>query len=125
MDWFLAGLLERRRFASGPLIDLPCGSACVLTCATPVVVDDRFLGVAGADVALGRFEDDLLPPLLDLAVPAVLVNAERRVIASNDARWTTGEKLKAMPTAGVGAWRSTAPVTDDLGWVLAVGSAAG
>ena len=92
----------------------------MLTCATPVVVDDRFLGVAGADVVLGRFEDELLPPLLDLAEPAVLVNAERRVIASNDARWTTGEKLKTMPAVGADGWWSTAPVTDDLGWLLAV-----
>lgn len=123
LDWFRAGLLERRRFASGPLIDLPCGSACVLTCATPVVVGDRFLGVAGADVALGRFEDDLLPPLLDVPAPAVLVNPERRVIVSNDARWTTGEKLKVRPAEGHDGWVTVVPVTPDLGWLLAVRAA--
>ena len=123
LDWFRAGLSEHRRFVSGPLIDLPCGSACVLTFAEPVVVEGRFLAVAGADVALGRFEDELVPPLLDLAVPAVLVNAERRVIVANDARWTTGEKLKAMPVADDAAWSATVPVTDDLGWVLATAHA--
>ena len=125
MDWFLAAVRERRRFISGPHIDLPCADVCIMTFTDPVVADGGrdggdVLGVAGADVALSRFESLLLPPLRRLAAPAVLVNSQRRVITSNDAAWISGEKLPAIPSQGDGDWQAVAPVMSDLGWTLAV-----
>lgn len=120
MDWFRAALDEQRRFVSGPLIDLPCAAVYVLTFSHPVVVAGTLLGIAGADVALSRYEDELVPPLLDIPEPAVLVTSARRVIVSNDPRWTTGEKLPLLPAAGAGGWAAVLPVTADLGWRLAV-----
>ena len=109
---------ERRRFVSGPLIDLPCADVYIMTFSSPVVIDDQLLGVAGADVAVARFESHIVPPLRRLEVEAVLVNRERRVIASNDARFTTGEKLPSVPGSD-DPWHTVLPVTDDLGWLLA------
>lgn len=120
MEWFMAALDGHRRFASGPLIDLPCADVYILTCSQPMVVDGRLLGIAGADVALARFESRIVPVLRKLDTTAVLVNAERRVIASNDAGYATGEKLALTPTDDP-QWRVVEQVTPDLGWSLAVG----
>jgi hypothetical protein len=40
------------------------------------------------------------------------------VILSNDARWTTGEKL--APVGDGDEWQTQVGVTDDLGWRLAI-----
>lgn len=120
MEWFFAAVHEQRRFVSGPLIDLPCSNVCILTFSTPVVVDGFLVGIAGADVALARLEPLLLPPMRRLGVPAVLVNRERRVISSNDARWTTGEKLPPFADDASAGWQEVVDITDDLGWRLAI-----
>ncbi|MFN8022889.1 MAG: cache domain-containing protein [Acidimicrobiales bacterium] len=119
-DWFAAGLLHQQRCAAGPLIDLPCSNVCILTCSTPVVVDGVFVGIAGADVALAKLEPSLLPPMRRLGAPAVLINAERRVILSNDARWTTGERVAAFDGDDEASWQDIVEVTADLGWRLAI-----
>ena len=121
MEWFVAALTARRRFASGPKIDLPCADVYIITFAYPVVVDGTVLGVSAADVALSRFESRLRPPLQRLRAPAVLVNRERRVITSNHPAWTSGEKLRELPAVGEPRWQIVEPVTHDLGWLLAVG----
>jgi hypothetical protein len=118
MEWFRAALDGHRRFVSGPLIDLPCADVYIMTFSSPIVVGDRLLGIAGADVAVARFETRIVPPLRRLPVEAVLVNRERRVIASNDARFTTGEKLPSLPGTD-GSWRHAVPVAPDVGWLLA------
>ena len=119
MEWFRAATDGHRRFVSGPLIDLPCADVYIMTFSSPIVVDGRLLGVAGADVAVSRFESRIVPPLRSISQQAVLVNRERRVIASNGATYTTGEKLPTMPGAEDG-WPAVVLVTDDLGWALAV-----
>ncbi|HUF98283.1 MAG TPA: cache domain-containing protein [Ilumatobacter sp.] len=123
MEWFAAAVNGGRRFVSGPLIDLPCADVYILTFSQPIVADGRLLGVAGADVAVSRFEHRILPPLRTLPRPTLLVNDERRVIASNDAMFTTGEKLPHRPGAD-NSWTHVLPVTPDLGWLLASGHTA-
>lgn len=121
MEWFAAAVTDHRRFVSGPLIDLPCADVYILTFSAPILVEGRLLGIAGADVAVSRFERVIVPPLRGLAADAVVVNAERRVIASNSATWTTGEKLPESPLDDARRWSTVEPVTADLGWLLAVG----
>jgi hypothetical protein len=118
MEWFAAAVDGHRRFVSGPLIDLPCADVYIMTFSSPVVADGRLLGISGADVAVSRFEHRIMPPLRRLPVEAVLINRERRVIASNHARFTTGEKLPSVPGTDT-MWRHTVPVAPDIGWVLA------
>lgn len=119
MEWFVAARREHRRFVSGPLIDLPCAESHIMTFSHPVLVDRRFLGIAGADVAMSRLEALIVPPMLRLAAPSVLVNGHRRVIAATDARWASGDKLKQVPSES-DEWQVTATVSQDLGWMLAV-----
>lgn len=124
-EWFFAALGGKRRFISGPLIDLACADVCVMTFSDPIIVggpdgESEVIGVAAADVALSRFESMILPPLRRLAAPAVLVNSQRRVITSNDAAWISGEKLPVAPAPGDREWQAVHPVTGDLGWTLAV-----
>jgi hypothetical protein len=119
MEWFLAALDNQRRFASGPKIDLPCADVYIITFTYPVIADGVVLGVSAADVALSRFESKVRPPLQRLPAPAVLMNSERRVITSNDPTWTAGEKLREFAVAD-SEWQVVVPVTDDLGWQLAV-----
>lgn len=119
MEWFLAALDHQRRFASGPKIDLPCADVYIITFTYPVIADGVVLGVSAADVALSRFESKVRPPLQRLPAPAVLMNSERRVITSNDPTWTAGEKLRELAVAD-SEWQVVVPVTDDLGWQLAV-----
>lgn len=119
-EWFTAAVNEGRRFVSGPLIDLPCADVYILTFSQPMVASGRLLGVAGADVAVSRLENQILPPLRNLPRPSLLVNSERRVIASNDATFTTGEKLPTLPSTD-DSWTTVRPITPDLGWLLASG----
>jgi len=125
MEWFRAAVDDARRFVSGPLIDLPCADVYIMTFSSPIVAHrhgtQRLLGVAGADVAVSRFEPHIMPALREVPIEAVLVNRERRVIASNDAAYTTGEKLPSLP-GDDNSWQTVVPVTDDLGWLLAVGA---
>jgi len=116
--WFLAAF-EHRRYVDGPFIDLPCADIFICTFSVPIVADGQLLGIAGADVAVSRFESELLPPLRSLASPAVLINAERRVVTSNDPSWISGEKLSTMPSPGADDWIAVAPISD-IGWTLAV-----
>jgi hypothetical protein len=120
MEWFVAAVKHRTRAVSGPLIDLPCADVSIMTFSTPIVAGEELLGIAGADVAVARFEEQIVPPLRALADQAVLVNHQRRVIASNDSTFSTGEKLATMPGSD-DTWRTVLPVTHDLGWVLATG----
>ena len=119
MEWFVAAVRHQRRFASGPKIDLPCADVYIITFTYPVIADGVVLGVSAADVALSRFESKVRPPLQRLPAPAVLMNSERRVITSNDPAWTAGEKLRELAVAD-SEWQVVVPVTDDLGWQLAV-----
>lgn len=125
MEWFRAAVDDGHRFVSGPLIDLPCADVYIMTFSHPIVAQHqgaaRLLGIAGADVAVSRFEPHIMPALRELPIEAVLVNRERRVIASNDAAYTTGEKLPTLPGSDQ-SWHTVVPVTDDLGWLLAVGA---
>ena len=121
MEWFRAALVEQRRFASGPKIDLPCADVYIITFAHPVIAGGQVLGVAAADVALSRYEAHVRPPLQRIAAPAVLLNSERRVITSNDPAWSAGEKLREPPAVATGEWQAVETVTEDLGWTLAVG----
>lgn len=120
MEWFLAARDHHRRFVSGPLIDLPCAEAHIMTFSLPVVADGVFVGIAGADVAMARLELLTVPPMLRLPAPSVLVNSSRRVIAASDARWAPGDKLRSVPSGDEPDWQAVVPVTSDLGWVLAV-----
>jgi hypothetical protein len=64
--------------------------AYVLTFGSPLVVDDAFVGIVGADVLLADFERQVTGALRRVDGDAVLVTDEGRVIASNTPKWIPG-----------------------------------
>jgi DNA-binding FadR family transcriptional regulator len=145
MDWFTVPRTQRRRCVYGPYIDFTCADRYVLTMTVPLLdsadpadsadssdaaagsggagsggAGGRFLGVAGADVAMSHFEPGLLAILRCAPPDTVLVTAERRVLAANTPRWIAGARLGRLPVAGDGTFSAAAEVGADSGWVLAV-----
>ncbi|MDQ2755622.1 MAG: cache domain-containing protein [Actinomycetota bacterium] len=110
-QWFREG--ERGvRSVFGPFVDFAGVNQLVILCAEPVVVDGRFLGVAGADLVMDQFEVRVVRLLRGLPGRSVLVGATGRVIASTVATQAPGERFEAE------GWRS---VTVDPGraeWTL-------
>ncbi len=121
MDWFTVPRAEGRRYVYGPYIDFSGADRSILAMTIPVI--DRadggsrggaggdghsaggdghseFLGVAGADIRMSHLEPALLATLRPLAAPAVLVTAERRVLAANTPRWIPGTRLDRLPRTG-------------------------
>jgi hypothetical protein len=84
----------------------------VLTLTEPVVAGSGFVGVAGADVPVRRFESHLLQALGPLPVPFVLLNDEGRVVLSTAPRFLVGSLLppevgspeEGIPVSGA-PWR--------------------
>lgn len=75
------------RHVAGPYVDVHGTDGYMLTFTVPMEVDGRFLGVAGADVLVTRFESVVLGRL---GRHAVLANEEGRVVVSTSSRWITG-----------------------------------
>jgi hypothetical protein len=89
-DWFAGPMSGVERTVCGPYVDFLCTDEYSLTLAVPVTVSGGFVGVAAADVFVRRFESAVRPVLRDLRGPALVVNAQGRVVASTTARWTAG-----------------------------------
>jgi hypothetical protein len=122
MDWFTVPQRMRRRYVYGPYVDFSGADRYVLTQTVPVFDDagDReFLGVAGADIRMSHLEPGLLAILRAVTVPAVLVTAERRVVAANTAHWISGTRLGRLPAPGDGTFAAVSPIGADSGWLLA------
>lgn len=93
MEWFQAARAGAPRSAFGPYVDYTGAGAYVITSSVPVMHEGNFLGVAGADVSMVRLEPRLLGELTRTAAPTVLLNAERRVLASNTSRFVVGTRV--------------------------------
>ncbi|MGY1704718.1 hypothetical protein ACI79C_09100 [Geodermatophilus sp. SYSU D00697] len=103
-EWFDVPRRTGRRHVVGPYVDVHGTGRYVLTLTEPVVVDGEFVGVAGADVSVRRFETHLLRALGPVAAPFVLVTEEDRVVLSTSPRWLVGGLVpSAALTAGPAA----------------------
>ncbi|MHC5557897.1 cache domain-containing protein [Kocuria sp. U4B] len=78
---------------TGPYIDLGGTNSYTVTVSVPVFTSSGFAGIAGADIAAGRFERRLLQAV-GSRTAVVLTNAALRVIASNTARYLPGDLLR-------------------------------
>lgn len=94
-EWFDVPRCTGRRHVVGPYVDVHGTGRYLLTLTEPVVVDGEFVGVAGADVPVRRFETHLLRVLGRSPGPFVLVNDEDRVVLSTAPRWLVGELVAA------------------------------
>ncbi|WP_085916277.1 MULTISPECIES: hypothetical protein [Pseudonocardia] len=85
---------DGRRRVVGPYVDVHGTDRYLLTLSMPILADERFLGIVGADLPVARFEALLLHGLGDLPADAVVVNPENRVVLSSSARWPTGSRAR-------------------------------
>jgi hypothetical protein len=106
-EWFTTPRDTGERWIAGPFLDHSGTNEHILTLTLPVVRDGAFLGVAGADIAVGRIEAIGGAALAALGSEAALVNHRGRVIATNTPRRLVG-------TLWPGAEREWPPPGDDL-----------
>lgn len=119
MDWYQLAQRGQQRVAYGPYVDYSGSDMYTITATIPVMADDTFLGVAGADLVVGDVERRLIEVLRHTDDDAVVVSAERRVIAANTPRWLVGSRLKAAPTVG-DTYADVADLPLGTGWSVAV-----
>jgi hypothetical protein len=121
MDWFTVPRAEGRRYVYGPFIDFSGADRSILAMTIPVLdlADGEFLGVAGADIRMSQLEPALLAILRSLTAPAVLVTADRRVVAANTHRWIPGTRLDRLPRPGADEFTGVLEIGADSGWLLA------
>ncbi|PRY48431.1 hypothetical protein LY71_10968 [Geodermatophilus tzadiensis] len=111
-EWFDVPRRTGQRHVVGPFVDVHGTGRYVLTLTAPVVAGGQFVGVAGADVPVRRFETHLLEALGSLPAPFVLLNDEERVVLSTAPRFLVGSLLppdtgtpgEGTPVAGA-PWR--------------------
>lgn len=95
LEWFRVPATTGEPHVAGPYVDYLCSDEYTMTAAAPVLVDGRFIGVAGLDVLVDTVERRLTPALRALGVPLILVNGVGRVLVSTDPRFTAGDVLRA------------------------------
>lgn len=119
MEWFTRARDSSRPAVFGPYVDYSGSDQYVLTMASPIVVGDRFLGVAGTDLLTERLEASVLPILTSVGVPVIVVDRERRVVLSNTSRWISGDRLAKHPLAEAAGYDRVAEPMPGFGWAIA------
>lgn len=98
-EWFAVPRRTRRRHVVGPYVDVHGTDRYLLTLTMPVEADGEFLGVAGADLPITRFEA-LVLGRLGTGAAGVVVNDDGRVAFSTSSRWVIGSLCRGeMPAA--------------------------
>lgn len=101
--WFREPENDGQRHIIGPFVDYLCTEDLTLTFSRPVVVGDRFVGVAACDIRAVTVERELLPLLRRLRQTHVVTNGDR-VLCSNSGRYVGGDLLTqdtAQPRYGL------------------------
>ena len=102
LPWYAVPQQTGERHVTGPYVDYLCTDDYTLTFTVPVLVDGRFVGVAGADVYARTMERRLAGALREVPEPAAIVNAQGRVVAGNEDAPVTGDLLRAVAAAWPG-----------------------
>ncbi len=89
-DWFTIPATTGLSSVVGPYVDTGGTNQYTVTVSLPVYADGVLVGVAGADLIAGSFETTLLRVLASRDQEVVLLNSQRRVIASNTSESITG-----------------------------------
>jgi len=96
MPWYRRPRDTGKCVVEGPYVDLYGTNMYVLTFTMPILVQGRFIGVAGLDLSLHNLERLLVRSLMKLEHEAVLLSADGRVIASNTANWMVGDLVATL-----------------------------
>lgn len=93
-EWYRVPLQTGRAHVAGPSVDYLCCDEYTMTAALPVLVDGRFVGIAGLDLLVDDIERHLAPLLRHERDTITLVNDLGRVIYSTDLRLETGASVR-------------------------------
>ncbi|MGH8485145.1 MAG: cache domain-containing protein [Pseudomonas sp.] len=104
MPWYVQARQSRQPCAAGPFVDLHGTEQYIVAFSLPIYVEDRFLGVAAADLCLDSLETLLVKGLMRVSNEALVLNAEGRVLAANTVSWLAGDLVG--PQEGAGNTRS-------------------
>ena len=74
---------DRGMNITGPYVDATGTDEYIVTTTRAVRIEDRFVGVAGADVRVGSLQSTLQPLLVAIPAEASIVDGEGRVIVTN------------------------------------------
>jgi len=99
LPWYVVPRDTGGRHVTGPYVDYLCTEDYTLTFTAPVLVGDRFAGVAGCDVRVNAAEEWLLPTLRAADRRLVVVNAHGRIVASNSGRHVCGDLVEDVDVA--------------------------
>lgn len=110
LTWYVVPRDTGRRHVTGPYIDYVCTDDYNMTYTAPVLVGDRFAGVAGADIGVQTAETLLLPPLRAASRPLAVINDQGRIVSSNSGRHLCGDLVTEVDVPA--AW--TAPASHGL-----------
>lgn len=119
MDWFQEARAGGVRNAFGPYVDYSGSGLYVVTASVPILADDVFVGVAGADIMMAALERHLIAILRTRPTEAVVVNDERHVLAANTPTWVVGSRLPAPPQVGEQGFTAVETVPGGPGWLVA------
>lgn len=114
-EWFALPRRTRRPAVTGPFVDFAGTNEHTITLAVPVVHDDEFVDVLGADVAVEGVERLLIESLRSRSPDVVLLNEPDRVVASTSARWWSGTLLRRASGTD---WFEEVDLGGDLRWRL-------
>ncbi|GAA4084260.1 cache domain-containing protein [Nocardioides kongjuensis] len=96
LPWYVVPRESGQRHVTGPYVDYLCTEEYTLTFTVPVLVEGRFCGVGGADVAVKNAEQALLPPLRASEHRIAVVNGFGRILSSNSGRHLCGDLLDGV-----------------------------
>ena len=98
-EWYRIPMHRRQPHIAGPSVDYLCCDEYTMTAAVPVMIGDRFLGIAGVDLLVSSVERHLLPLLRREQREITLINDMDRIILSTDLHLETGGSVHRRPTA--------------------------
>jgi hypothetical protein len=102
-EWYLAARDGADRSLVGPYVDFNGLNDYIVTATTPVLVHDRFVGIAGADLSVDKIERRLVAARKALSNDRfrgefVIVNRSDRIVASTSAHHISGSLLRTSET---------------------------
>lgn len=93
LPWYVVPRDSGHPHVTGPYVDYLCTEEYTLTFTTPITTGGRFAGVVGADIAVPRAEQLLLPPLCAARARLAVVNDDGRILSSNSGHHVCGDLL--------------------------------
>lgn len=97
LEWFETAFGAKKRAIAGPYIDYLGIEEYIVTCMTPLVVNNDVVGVVGCDIRMGDLERTLMPMLLRIPGDAAILNPHRNVLVGNSGRFVSGDRVLNAP----------------------------